>query len=92
MFYVYILVSQLDGSLYTGQTHDLRKRLLRHNKGYVRSTRSKIPYSLGYFEVYMTRAEAMLREWELKTKVNTAQKKKMIDGFDKNMIRSIVLE
>ena len=92
MFYTYILISQIDGSLYTGQTQDLRKRLLRHNKGHVRSTRRKIPYDLGYFEVYANRAEAMWREWELKTKVNTAQKKKLIDSFEKNLIISIISE
>ncbi|MFZ4622087.1 MAG: GIY-YIG nuclease family protein [Bacteroidota bacterium] len=66
--------------------------MLRHNKGYVRSTRRKIPFDLGYFEVYSTRTEAMWREWELKTKVNTTEKKKLVDGFEKNMIKSILSE
>ncbi len=92
MFYVYILISNIDGSLYTGQTHDLRKRILRHNKGYVHSTKRKIPYTLGYFEIYSTRAEAMWREWELKTKVNTQQKKKLIDGFDRDLIKTILTD
>ncbi|MEX2117391.1 MAG: GIY-YIG nuclease family protein [Bacteroidota bacterium] len=34
-FVVYILVSLLDGSLYTGQTAGMKKRLERHNKGLV---------------------------------------------------------
>jgi predicted GIY-YIG superfamily endonuclease len=58
----------------------------------VRSTKRKIPYDLGYFEIYATRAEAMWREWELKTKVNTEQKKKLIEDFDKSMIKSILTE
>jgi putative endonuclease len=82
MFYVYILKSTCDGSLYTGQTKDLRARILRHNKGYVKSTKYKIPYHLGYFEMYATRAEAMWREWEFKTKINTDQKNTLISEFD----------
>lgn len=89
MFYVYILVSKYDGSLYTGQTKDLIQRLQRHNNGSVKSTRHKIPYDIGYFEPFNTRAEAMWREWEFKTKISTAQKKKLIAEFDQDLIKSV---
>jgi putative endonuclease len=92
MFFVYILISLFDGSLYTGQTNDLQKRLQRHNQGYVRSTKRKTPYELGYFEAFQTRSEAMWREWELKTKVSTDKKKKMISEFDKAKIIAILRE
>ncbi len=87
---MYILVSQVDGSLYTGSADDIPKRLGRHNKGLVKSTRSKKPYELGYFEIFQSRAEAMWREWELKKKWNTDRKKKLIAGFDPKKIRSIL--
>jgi len=90
MFYVYILISQRDGTLYTGQTSNLKKRFIRHNKGQVKVTKSKIPYELGYFESYSTRAEAMWREWELKTKFSTEQKKKLIAEFDRTKIKEIL--
>ncbi len=32
-YYTYILKSQKDGTLYTGSTNDLRKRLKQHNAG-----------------------------------------------------------
>ena len=92
MFYVYILISQIDATLYTGQTGDLKKRLHRHNKGLVISTKRKAPYELGYFECFRTRAEAMQRERDLKTKVSTKQKKKMISNFGKKQIEQIILD
>ncbi len=82
MFYVYILVSDVDGSLYTGQTANLRMRLKHHNQGKVQSSKAKKPYQLRYFEQFETRSEAMWREWELKIKWNTDRKKKLIYSFD----------
>ncbi|MHB1048548.1 MAG: GIY-YIG nuclease family protein [Bacteroidota bacterium] len=82
MFFVYIMISEKDGSLYTGQTKDIKKRLQQHNQGKVLSTRSKRPLTLRYFEIHGTRREAMFREWELKKKWNTDRKKKLIAAFD----------
>ena len=90
MFYVYILVSHLDSSLYTGQTNDLKDRFRKHNLGYIKSTKFKKPYTLGYFEIFATRKEAMIREWELKKKWNTDRKKKLISDFDPNKIKEIL--
>lgn len=85
-YFIYILESTKDGSLYTGQTNDLVKRVNKHNKGLVKSTKPKIPYNLCYFEEFETRADAMLREWELKNKWNTDRKRKLIQSFDKRKI------
>jgi predicted GIY-YIG superfamily endonuclease len=43
MYYTYVLKSEKDGRFYTGVTNDLRKRLLKHNKGIVKSTKYRIP-------------------------------------------------
>ena len=85
-YFVYILVSEADGSLYTGQTRDLSGRIIRHNKGQVKTTRSKAPFKLGYYETYSTRSEAMWREWELKKRWNTDRKKKLILEFDQSKL------
>ena len=87
MYYVYILVSLADGSLYTGQTNNLKSRLDRHNAGLITSTKSKRPYEIGYVESYATRSEAMWREWELKKKWNTERKKKLVERFDLKLLR-----
>lgn len=66
MPFVYILRSDKDGNLYTGTCFDLEKRIERHSKGSVHSTRNRRPLSLVYFEEYDTLSAARKREWELK--------------------------
>ena len=64
--YVYMLRCR-DGSLYTGWTNDLDKRVKTHQSGQGgRYTRSRLPVKLVYFETYPTKQEAMRREYEIK--------------------------
>ncbi len=67
MYFVYILQSKKDKSFYIGQTGDLDARLMRHNLGTVKSTRSKVPHEIIYKEAFRTRGEAMRREKEIKS-------------------------
>jgi len=90
MYYVYILQSEVDGTLYTGQTNNLTDRLKRHNRGLIKTTKAKRPYRLGYYEIYGSRSEAMFREWQLKKQYNTERKKKLIDNFDPQKIKEIL--
>ncbi len=62
MFYVYVLRSQRDSTLYIGHTQDLARRLQQHNRGHERSTRAKRPFALLLFERFETRAAARTRE------------------------------
>jgi putative endonuclease len=67
MSYLYILKSLKDGNLYTGTCRDeVKGRLQRHNKGLVKSTKSRRPLVLVYEEKFLTLSEARKREWELK--------------------------
>jgi predicted GIY-YIG superfamily endonuclease len=66
MFTVYVLRCR-DGSLYIGQTADLKNRLERHAKGQNRWTRSRLPVTVAYREEFPTRMEAVKREKVLKT-------------------------
>jgi len=66
MFFVYILQSKKDKSIYIGYTNDLRKRLKEHNLGLVRATKPKIPYALIYYEAYASKQNARKREHNLK--------------------------
>lgn len=64
--YTYILRCA-DGTLYTGWTNHLEKRIQAHNAGQgAKYTRGRIPVELVYFELYKTREEAMKREYEIK--------------------------
>jgi putative endonuclease len=67
MIYVYVLVSEVDGLMYTGCTRDLRKRLELHNTGKVASTDKRIPLKLIYYEACIDKNDAFKREKYLKT-------------------------
>ena len=66
MNYTYVLECR-DGSLYTGWTNDLEKRIRDHNDGRgAKYTKSRRPVRLVYFEAFETKKEAMAREYEIK--------------------------
>ncbi len=65
--YVYILQSLTDNKYYIGETSNVQARLLFHNNGYQRSTKSRIPFRLVMFEVYPDRIEALKREKQIKS-------------------------
>ena len=65
-FYVYILVSELNGAYYKGFTTDIHLRLLQHNAGETISTRRFRPWKLIYVEQLETKTLALKREKNLK--------------------------
>ena len=67
MYYAYILKSLKDNRYYYGSCEDLEKRLLMHNAGKVKSTKSRTPFILHYFEEYALKGEAQKREYFFKT-------------------------
>lgn len=66
-FYVYILISSVDGNYYTGYTADLKNRLKLHNEGKVKSTTNRRPLKLIYFEGCLNQQDATRREKYLKS-------------------------
>ena len=68
MFFAYILKSVNNGNHYYGSCENLESRLKRHNDGKVRSTKSKKPWNLIYFEEFPTRSEAYKRELFFKSR------------------------
>ena len=67
MFKTYILQSEIDRTFYYGHTKNLESRLKDHNRGKVRSTKSKRPWNVYYYETYETKSEAYRREMFFKT-------------------------
>ena len=67
MHYVYILKCR-DGSLYTGYTNDLARRVRAHNEGKsgAKYTRSRRPVALEYSERFKTPGKALSREAAIK--------------------------
>ena len=79
MFYMYILKSKVDEKLYIGSTNNLKRRLFEHNNGKVRSTKSRAPFALKYYEAFSVEDDARHREWSLKKDGNAlAQLKRRI--------------
>ena len=88
MNYVYMLRCR-DGSLYTGWTNDLEKRLKAHNSGVAsKYTRARLPAELVYFEEWESKEAAMSREWHIK-RLTREEKLKLIDNASSRAQRRI---
>jgi putative endonuclease len=62
MWYAYALRSLKDGGLYIGMSSDVERRVMEHNRGYNRSTSSRKPFEMFYWEECGTREKARERE------------------------------
>lgn len=75
-----------DGSLYTGWTNHLQKRIATHNTGKgSKYTASRLPVELVYFETFPTKQAAMSREYALK-QLKRAEKLELIRHFDQSQL------
>ena len=75
-----------DGTLYTGWTNDLEKRVKAHNEGKgAKYTRTRLPAELVYCEKLPTKQEAMSREWHIK-QLTREEKQRLIkeNAYEKN--------
>ena len=73
--YIYILFNKRNGTLYTGVTSDLKKRVYEHkNKTYEGFTSKYNVIKLGYYEEYNDIKQAIEREKQIK---DGSRKKKM---------------
>ena len=80
--YVYILRCA-DGTLYTGWTNDLPRRVQSHNNGVGgRYTRSRLPVELVYFEEYGDKQQAQRREYAIK-QLSRNEKERLIESGSK---------
>ena len=84
MRYVYVLKSNKDGKLYYGHTENMDERLREHNRGEVRSTKSRIPFVLIYFESVNTIEEARKREKYFKSGFGRKYVKNKISASSSN--------
>ncbi len=76
---VYMLRCQ-DGTLYTGATNNLERRVATHNRGRGAAyTRARLPVTLVYAEPAADRSAALRREAALK-RLSRAQKLRLVRG------------
>lgn len=83
MYYLYI-VECVDGTLYTGITTDLKRRISEHNSNKLgaKYTSSRRPVKLVYSKKFKSRSEAS-KEESLMKKLKKFQKLELIKGFGK---------
>jgi len=80
-YYVYILKSQKNNSLYIGYTTDLRKRFEQHNNGESLATKPFRPYRLIFYEAFLNRIDAKHREEYLKSGWGNKTIKKLLRKY-----------
>ncbi|WP_137284287.1 GIY-YIG nuclease family protein [Halorussus salinisoli] len=77
--WVYIIECD-DGSLYTGYTTDVERRVREHDRGEgAKYTRGRTPVELVYTEQFESKSAAMSREYELK-QLSRAEKERLVEG------------
>ena len=77
MNYTYIVKCN-DGTLYTGWTNNLEKRIKDHNDGKgAKYTKARLPVELVYYETFETKEEAMSREYAIK-RLSRREKEELI--------------
>lgn len=84
-YYVYILQSLKNKSLYIGYSTDIKTRFFQHNNGESKATKPFRPYKLIYYESFLNMKDAKHREEYLKSGYGRRTIKKMLSHyFDKN--------
>lgn len=82
MYFVYILKSTLNSKSYVGFTsHDVNKRLKQHNIGSNIWTSKNRPFKILYYESYVCKTDAMLRERFFKSGIGKKLKKLIIENY-----------
>jgi len=81
-FTVYILECS-DGTLYTGSTNDIEKRLHQHNhlKSGARYTKARRPVKIVYTETCKTMRKAKQREYQIQC-LTRKQKLELVRGLE----------
>ena len=65
--WVYVIKSLKTNYTYVGITNSIERRLIEHNNGYNKSTRSYAPFALLLKEEYFDKKSARIREKFLKS-------------------------
>ncbi len=66
-YFFYIIRSQVTGEFYLGQSSNLEDRMIRHNSKRSKYTKSGVPWILAYYEIFLSRKDAINRERFLKS-------------------------
>jgi putative endonuclease len=78
MYYVYVLKSLKDKHLYLGYSSNLKRRFKEHQQGRSKSTKSRLPIKLLYYEAHTAEEDARRRELYFKTAKGKSSLKQML--------------
>ena len=81
MHYIYVIQSEKSKTLYTGYTHNLRKRLKEHQTGHGGWTKGRGPFNLIYYEACINEDDARSRELFLKSGMGKRYVKQRLKRF-----------
>ena len=84
IFYVYILESKVDSSMYIGQSQNIEERLKNHNLGNIKSTATKKPWKLYAYKIVASRSESVIIEKKIKNLKSTVRLKNFLLKNDFN--------
>ncbi len=82
MFFIYVLKSITHKRYYTGCIANIDNRLMLHNLGKVKSTKSYKPWKVIYTDPFNTKPEAYKREQQLKSYKSGEAFKKLIENTE----------
>lgn len=89
--YVYV-VECSDGTLYTGYTTDVARRLAEHNDGTgAKYTAGRTPVTLRYVEYHDSRSAAQSREYEIKS-YSRREKEQLVATSEECVVVDFVAE
>ncbi len=81
------MVECRDGSLYTGITNDIERRIGQHNDGTgARYTRSRRPVRIRYQELCESRSAALMRECAVRL-MSPKEKWALISAYDSDAVK-----
>ena len=66
MYYVYILLEKQSATNYIGYSSNLRQRIKDHKNGLAAKVTRNGKWELIYYEAYLEKADATMREYRLK--------------------------
>lgn len=77
-YFVYILKSKKDSSIYTGVTTDVKRRIREHNGGSAKYSSSKSPFKLAWCGIFSDKKKAYDFERYLKSSSGFAFRNKRL--------------
>ena len=83
--WILYIVRCSDGSLYTGVTKNLKRRILEHNYGMrgAKYTRSRRPVEVVYEEECSDHSDALKKEWAFKRLSKTRKERRVAESKNK---------